>query len=136
MRRDRKPQTQVHAAGISLSRRIEKPRHLGEGHNLVELTRDLIAIHSQDRAVQVNVFTARQIRMKTCSHPQQTAGTAKQVGFTRRWSGDSRQNSKQRRLAGAVAADDSHNFSGPDFEADVFQSPDGWMTISVAARDE
>ena len=66
--------------------------------------------------------------MKPCSHSKQAARPAVQISFTDSRFGNSRQNSQQGGLAGAIATDDAHDFSGLDFEADILQSPNRRMT--------
>ena len=43
---------------------IDELLHLGEGDDFVELPPDLIFFHAQDRAVQENIFAAREFLVK------------------------------------------------------------------------
>ena len=64
VRRNGERQSQVHAARVVLHRSVDEALHLGECHDLVELAGDLLAAHAQDAAVEIDVFAARQFRMK------------------------------------------------------------------------
>ncbi len=46
VRRNRKSQAQIHAAGIVFHRSVDELLHFGEGHDLVELAVDFGAAHA------------------------------------------------------------------------------------------
>src|SRR5262245_25424074 len=56
----------VHTARISLNWGIDELFHFRKGDDLIELFIDLPFLHSQNRTVKVNVFTACEFRMKPC----------------------------------------------------------------------
>src|ERR1700682_739709 len=68
MRSYRERQPYVHATRIALDRCIEKFLDFGEGHDLVELPGDLCLAHSQDRAIEVNVFASSKFGMEAGAH--------------------------------------------------------------------
>ena len=74
-----------------LHRRIEKTATFGEFHNLIELTVDLLPAHSQNRAVEINIFPPRQFRMKAGSDLEEAAGAPMDYGLTLRRLGNSGQ---------------------------------------------
>src|SRR5688572_4411426 len=61
---DGESQSHVHAARIELDRCIQELLDLGEADDLVELSVDLTSLHAQQGAVQVDVLSTAQLRMK------------------------------------------------------------------------
>src|SRR5712691_3675687 len=57
-RRNRKRQALVHAAGVALDRGVDKAFDFREGNDLVKLASDFAPLHTQDCAVQVDIFAA------------------------------------------------------------------------------
>src|SRR5215831_2395543 len=131
MRGDGKAQTQIHPAGVSFSRRIEKLLDLREGDDLIKLPGDFAPAHTQDGPIQVDIFAAGEIGMKTCADAEQTTRAAKQICGAGRGSGGTRQDFQQRRFACAVAADNADNFSRRDLETDISQGPNCVMLMAV-----
>src|SRR5215510_10470328 len=123
VRGDCKAEAQVHTARISLGWCIKKVLNLGKGDYLVELTRDFGLVHSQDRTVKIDVFTPGQVRVKTCSYAQEGSGRSVKIRPPRRWPGDARQNSQQRRFPRAVETDNADKFTGMNLEAHIFERP-------------
>src|SRR5882672_4795610 len=80
---DGESQPQVHAARVVFDRNIQKLFDSGEGHDLVKLILDLALLHSDDCAVQKNIFPAGQVRMKTCAYFEQAARTSVHVNLAR-----------------------------------------------------
>src|SRR5437867_9973414 len=62
---DGKSESHVHSARVTFHRGVEKSFDFGEGDNLIELPLNFRSRHSEDRAVQENVFAAGQFRVKT-----------------------------------------------------------------------
>ena len=56
MRGNRKRQADVHSAGISFHRSIEKFFHAGEIDDRIELNLDFLSGHAEDGAVQKDVL--------------------------------------------------------------------------------
>ena len=78
-------QAHVHAAGVALDRRVDELLHLGEGHDLVELARDLGSVHAQDGAVEEDVLPPGQFGMKAGAHLQQAADAPVDLAPPRWW---------------------------------------------------
>src|SRR5215472_1280509 len=76
MRRHRKRQTRLHSAAVMLQRRIKKALHFREGHDFVELPRDLCLAHPQDRAAHEHVFASAEFEMKTSAYLEQATHAA------------------------------------------------------------
>ena len=73
MCRDREGEPNVHAAAVALHRRVEKLLDFGERHDFIEASVDLVTAHTENRAVQINVFAAREFGMKTGADFEETA---------------------------------------------------------------
>ena len=97
---------------------------LGEGDDLVELARDLAALHSEDGAVQKDVLAAAQLGMEARADLEQRADQASDRDVAVRGRGDARQHFQQRALAGAIPADDADHLARRDLERDVAERPD------------
>ncbi len=119
-----------------LHRRVEELLHLGKGHDLVELARDLRALHPQDRAVQIDVLAAGELGMEAGADLQQRPNAAADLRAPLRRLRDPREDLEERRLAGAVAADDPHNLALLDLERNVLERPDMALLVAVAAAEE
>src|SRR5206468_1136535 len=102
---DGKGQPDVHAAGKALHWRVDELLDPGKGHDLVELARDLLAAHAQDRAVQVDVFPTRQFGVEPRADFEQRGHPPVDLGETGRWLRNTRQDFEQRAFARAVAPD-------------------------------
>ena len=61
MRRHREGEAKSHPAGVALDRCVDEFADVREVDDIVEFAIDFLARHAQDRAVQIDVFTARQI---------------------------------------------------------------------------
>src|SRR5207245_2218310 len=96
---------------------------LGEVDDLVKAPVDLGPPHAEDRAAEVDVLPARQLRMEAGADLQQRTDTTSDSGSTARRFGDPRQHLEQRRLSGAVAADDADDVAVRDLERDVPERP-------------
>ena len=92
VRRHGEGEPHIHAAGVMLHRRIEKHLRLGKGDDLVELAVDLLARHAKDRAVEINVLPAGQLRVKTGAHLEQAGDAALDLHPALRRLGDAAQN--------------------------------------------
>ena len=75
--------------------------------------------------------------MKSGPDLQQTADSAMDLDVPCRGFGDSRQDLQECAFAGTVAADDSRDFPGLDFDVESFQGPEifvGFVTLAAANR--
>ena len=124
VRGNREREAEIHAAGISLHRRINKTCDAGEFDDLVETALDVAPVHAKDGAVQEDVFAPRQLGMKARPDFEQCAEAAVHGRFTGRRQRDAGKHLEQRALAGAVAADDAERLSMRNVERDVAQRPE------------
>ena len=85
--------------------------YLGERHDGVELAGDVGPLHAQDGAVEVDVVAAGQLGMEAGADLEQRPQAAADTGPAAGRLGDPRQDLDQRRLAGAVAADQRHHLA-------------------------
>ncbi len=106
-----------------LQRRVEKALDLREGHDFVELPVDFALAHAQDRAAQIDILAAGQLGMKAGADFEQAADASANLREAGRRARDARKHLQQRRLAGAVAADQADDFALRDVKADVAQRP-------------
>src|SRR6267154_4313748 len=121
MRSDREGQPHIHARRIAVHRSVEKSVDLGEGDDLVEFALDLDAAHAEDRAVEVNVFTTAELRVKPGSNLEQAGNAASQHHSTGGRLGDAAEDLEQRAFTGAVAADNAHHLAWLYLEGDILQ---------------
>src|SRR6516162_11701496 len=108
-----------------LDRRVNELFDLGEGHDFVELGRDLGLAHAHDRAIEKNVFAPRELGMKAGSNFQQRSDTAMNQGAPFGWPGNARENLAQRTLASAIAPDHADDFTVLHLKRNVTQRPEG-----------
>src|SRR5687768_6581351 len=76
MRRNTKRKPHVHAARITLHRRVDKLLNFRECDDLIKLALDLRLAHPEDRAIEIDVFATREFRMKTRADFEQRADAA------------------------------------------------------------
>ena len=69
---DRESKANGHPDGISLDRSIDVAFNTAEIDDLVELSIDLFLAHSEDRAIEIDIFAAREFRVKPGADLQQT----------------------------------------------------------------
>src|SRR5205823_493536 len=124
MRCDRESKPHIHSARITLHRSIEEFFDLGEGDDLIEFFLNFGACHSEDRAVEKNIFPAGQLRMKTGSNFKKSADPAVNIRAATRRLGDPIQDFEQRAFARAVGPDNSNYFALPHIERNILQSPE------------
>src|SRR5215213_2169019 len=101
MSRDGKSESSVHAARIALHRCVDEWPNLGETHNRFESRVHLALRESEDRAAEKRVLPARQLRVKTCPHFEQSADRACDIGVAGRRPRDAREDAKESALSGA-----------------------------------
>ena len=107
---------------------------LGKGDNLVELAGNLLPVHSKYRAVQVNIFAASQVGMKSSADTEQAPGATIKVGKPSRRPSYARQNPQQCRFARAVATNDPYDLAGIYFKTNAIQRPNNWIDSVAAAH--
>ena len=111
VRRDREGEPHVHPARVALHRRVDELLDARELDDLVELRCDLAPLHPEDRAVQVDVLAAGQLRVEAGPDLEQAADAAADRGAALGRRRDPREDLEQRRLAGAVPADEADDLA-------------------------
>ena len=64
VRSNRKGQSELHSSGIVLHRCVEEFLDTRERHNFFKLAPDLLALHSQNGTVEIDVLASGQLRME------------------------------------------------------------------------
>jgi hypothetical protein len=121
---DREAGPRVHPGGVALDRRVDEFLDPGEIDDRVELAGDLAARHPHDRALQVDVLAAGQVRVEPGGDLDQGADPAVDLDAPARRPQDLGQQLERRRLAGAVRADDAERLAGADLEREVADRPE------------
>ena len=134
MRRDGKSEPDEHAARVALHGRVDELLDAGELDDRVEVPLDLRACHPEDRTVQEDVLAAGELRVKTRPDLEQAANSSADLRPAGGRSRDARQDLEQRRLAGAVAADDADDFACLRLERDVADGPDRLFLFAPVTR--
>src|SRR2546426_757336 len=91
-------QTHIHTAAVTFDWGIQKLFDLGESDNFIEFPPDFCPLHSQNRAVQKDVFTASKFGMKACPDFQQTRYAATNADATLRRLGNAAEDFQQSRF--------------------------------------
>src|SRR5947208_10435267 len=65
MRSDGEGKPYIHAGAVMLDRHVKEAVDLGESNDLIEFACNLLAGHAKNRAVEKNVFTPGQLRVKS-----------------------------------------------------------------------
>ena len=123
MRGHRKRQPHIHAAGIALHWCIHVAFNSGEIHNLIKLLPYLGLGHSQNRAVEKNVFASGQFRVETGAYLQQTGDASLHPHFPACRRGHTGENLQQSAFARAVPANDAEDFPLLHFKRHTPQRP-------------
>jgi len=114
----------VHAAGVALHGGVQELFHAGEVHDGVELTLDLLALHAQDGAVQVDVLAAGQLRVEAGADLQEASHATIHDDLAGGGLGDAGEDLEQGGFARAVSPDNAHHVALLHVEGDVLQRPD------------
>jgi hypothetical protein len=123
VRRDRKAEPHVHPRGVRPHRQVDELLEPGERDDLVELLADRHPRKAVDRAVQVDVLAAGHVRMEARTELEERADAAADGDRAVGRLDDPREEPQERRLAGAVAADEPDGTPGLDVERDVTERP-------------
>src|SRR4029077_2129365 len=116
MGRNSEGQAHIHPAAVTLDRRVEKSSDLREGHDFVEFPFNLGASHSEDCAIQKNVFATGQFRMKPGADFEERANATVDVDSAGGGLGDAVQDFQQRALARAITSDNPEHSTSFDVE--------------------
>ena len=73
---DGEGQFDIHAAGVTLHRRVDELFHLRKLNDLVEFAVDLCPRHTENRAIHIDILSARQFRMKARTNLQHRGNAA------------------------------------------------------------
>ena len=73
---DRESQTQEHTRGVELHLSIDKLLNFRKSDNIVKSIFDLLFTHAQNRAVQEDIFPARQVRVEARTDFNETGHAA------------------------------------------------------------
>src|SRR5439155_18464283 len=117
-------QSQVHSAGVALDRNIQKFSNLGKVYDCFKAAVDFGFAHAQYRAVEINIFPAGQLGVKSSANLEQAAQASakRDAAFGR--IGNLGNNFQQGTLAGAIAAENPDNVALRNFEANIVESPE------------
>jgi hypothetical protein len=113
---DREAEAHVHPRGVRPHGPVDRVLELGEGDDLVEALAELAAGEPEDRAVEEDVLAAGEVGVEARAELEQRADPAARVDPAGRGADDSRDEPEQRRLAGAVPADQANGLPGLDVE--------------------
>src|SRR5215208_636282 len=116
MRRDREPETHIHARRVGPHRHVDELFELRERDDLVHLLVHVPALEAMDGAVHVHVLAAGEVRMETGTELEERGNAAADLEATARRAEDTGDHAKERRLAGAVPADDPDSLTRVDVE--------------------
>ncbi len=114
--RDAEGQAYEHAAGVAFDGRVQELLDAAEVNDFVELVVDPLPTHAQDRAVEVDVLSTGELRVKARADFEQTADSAPQVDRAGGGFGDAAEQLEHRALARAVPADQADDFASFDVE--------------------
>ena len=135
MRRDREAEPHVHPRGVGAHGPVDRLLELGEGDDLVEALADLRALEPVDGAVEEDVLAAAEVGVEAGAELEQRADPAADLDAARRRLDDPGDQAQQRRLAGAVAADEPDGLARLDRERDVVERLHV-LRLGAAAEDE
>ena len=114
-------ETHLHAAGVVLELLVHEVGQFGEFNDIVIHRVDLLTRETEQRAIQIHVLAAGQFRVETdaeLDEGDQCAANGDIAFFRDVDAGD---DLEQRRLAGAVSADDAEEIALAHIEGDVAQ---------------
>jgi hypothetical protein len=114
----------VHPARVALDGRVDELADAAELDDLVELGADLPPAHAEDRAVQIRVLASGQLGMEPGADLEDAADAAPDRGCAHGRRRDPREDLEQRRLAGAVLADEPDDLPFLDGERHVPERPE------------
>ena len=136
MHRNREGQTQVHTRRVELHLGIDKVVNLSEIHNRIEGSLNLILGHTQNRAVEVHVIAAGQIRVETSAHLNQTRNIAASENLTLIGAHHARNHLQQRGLTRAVQTQKSHTLTLTNVQAHAVERIELLRKITLAALNQ
>src|SRR5262249_48356762 len=101
---ERKPH--IHAARIPLHWCVQEFLYFGKSDDFVEFLSNLLLGHSKDCAVQIDILSSRQLRMKPGPDLQQAGDTSTDNNSSSSWLCDSTEDLEKCALASTVKTND------------------------------
>src|SRR5205807_3007836 len=135
VRRDREPEPHVHSGRIRAHRAVDRLLEARERDDLVELLTQVGALEPVNRPVQEDVLAAGEVRVKPGAQLEQRADASAHVDGAQAWLDDARDQAEQRRLPGAVAADEPDGPARLDAKRDVLERDDVGGTRATPRDD-
>jgi hypothetical protein len=136
MRRDREAEPHVHPRRVRAHRPVDRLLELGESDDLVEALADLRALQPVDRTVQEDVLAAREVGVEACAELQQRADPPPDGDAAPGRLDDPGDQAQQRRLPGAVPADEADGLARLDRQRHVLQRDDVCRLGSPAEHEQ
>ena len=130
---DREPQPHEHARGVELHLVVHEVLELGERDDVVVDALGVPAREPQERRVQVDVLSSRELGVEPGAELQERRHAAAGADRALARPQDAGDALQQRRLAGAVVPDQADRRAFLDREGDVAQRPE---VLGPRARDE
>ena len=132
---DREAEAGEHAARVRLDGVVGEALELGEGDDVVDPLGQIAARDAVDRAAQVDVLDRGVLGVEAGSDLEQRRDAAVDRDAARVGLDDAREQLEQRRLAGAVAADDADGLAVRDLERDAVERRELVVDAAAAADD-
>ena len=133
-RRDGEAQPHGHARRVRLDGRVEELLDARKAHDLIEARGDLLARQSQQQPRDLDVLAPRDLGMESGAQLEQRGEPSPHLDGAPRRADDPRQELQQRRLAGAVGADDPERLARGDLEGDFRQRRDALPRLPSGSR--
>jgi hypothetical protein len=121
VRRDREAEAHEHSGRIRAHGQVDELLEFRERDDLVHQLAHARTGQPVDRAVQVDVLAAGEVGVETCTELEQRRDPPARLDAAGGRLDDSRDDTQERRLPGAVAADEPDRMSGLDRQRDVAQ---------------
>ena len=132
---DGKAEAHVHARGVVLHRFVDEIGQAGKLDDRVVTIVDLAAREAEHRAVDVDIFAARDLRMETRAQLDQRRHAAVDFEVARSWFEDTGDDFEQGRLARTIRADQANRFAMTDPEGDVLHRRDTFVRAQAKGQD-
>src|SRR5665213_970914 len=135
MSRHRECQTDIHSARKVFDWGIKQSATLRELDNLVEFTPNLAALHPQHSAVEEDVLSPRQFRVKAGSYLKKSSDAATNLRNPLSWFRDSRKYLQKGGLSRSIAPDDTKHFAVLHFQREISEGPKfGFLPVETVGR--
>ena len=120
---DRKGEPRHHAGRVIFHLLIEERADAGELRDRRKPFLDLVPLEPENCAADPRVFPSRQRAVEAGAKRQDRRNTAVYFDLAGGWGGDAADDLQERRLAGAVAADNADALAFAHLEAHIIQNP-------------